>query len=135
MLMAEVPPLCEQACEELGEADFKTPESQRLFRYLKESAEEGKKCSLSGLLNRIEDPLYRERIVAVMTTLDESSEREQVLRDCVMKIKKEKIALRLESLRRLITEAERRGDTVQVQAHTRAYQDLWHLSKTPGKGK
>lgn len=134
VLMAEVPPLCEQACEELTVADFKFPESQKIFRYLKEANEQGKKCYLSGLLNHIEDPRYREQIVAVMATLDETAEREQVLEDCIRRIKKEKVVLRLETLRQLIAEAERRGDTAQAQGFTQEYQELWHRSKAAKKG-
>ncbi len=135
VLMAEVPPLCEQACEELKVTDFKAPESQKIFRYLQETSEQGKKCYLSGLLNHIEDSRYREQLVAVMATLDESAERKQVLEDCIKRIKKEQVILRLETLKRLIAEAEQKGDTSQAQTHTHEYQELWHLFRTPEKGK
>ena len=135
VLMAEVPPLCEEACGELKVADFKMPESQRIFRYLQQASEQRKKCYLSGLLSHIEDPQYREGLVAVMATLDETAEREQILEDCIKKIKQGQVTFRLETLRQLIAEAEHKGNASQVQAYTQEYQELWHLSRTPGKNK
>ena len=48
VLMAEVPPFCDRACEEIQAEDLKTPASRQLFEYLKQMSEQGKKCSLSG---------------------------------------------------------------------------------------
>ena len=87
VLMAEVPPFCERACEELKNADLQMPVSRQLFDYLRQVSEQGKKCTLSGLLNRIPDATYRDQIVAVMASLDDTSEREKILHDCIEKIK------------------------------------------------
>lgn len=135
VLMAEVPPLCEQACDELKSEDFRNPEAQRIFRYLQETNEQKKRCYLSGLLSHIEDPQYREQLVAVMATLDETAEREKILEDCIRKVRQGQVNSRLEALRRLIAEAERKGNAQEIQALTQEYQELWHLSRTSGKIK
>ena len=70
-----------------------------------------------------------------MATLDETAEREQILEDCIKKIKQGQVTFRLETLRQLIAEAEHKGNASQVQAYTQEYQELWHLSRTPGKNK
>jgi DNA primase len=134
-LMAEVPPFCDRACEELKETDLKIPESRALFEYLRQVSEQGKKCSLSGLLTRIPDPQYREQLVAVMASLDETTEREQVLEDCIGKIKQVRIIGRLEELRRLISTAEGRGDEARICSLTHEYQELLKRSREAQKGE
>jgi len=135
VLMAEVPPFCDRACEELKEGDLKTPVSRELFEYLRQMSDQGKKCTLSGLLNRIPDMSYREQLVAVMATLDETAEREQILADCIEKIKRGRATGRLEELRRRILEAERGGDDAAVQTATREYQELLKRSRESQKGE
>jgi DNA primase len=135
VLMAEIPPFCDRACEELKETDLKTPVSRELFEYLRAMSNQGKKCSLSGLLVRIPDPKYREQLVAVMASLDEAAERERILEDCIGKIKQGRAAGRLEELRRLILEAETRGDEAGVRAATREYQELLKRSREAQKGE
>jgi DNA primase len=135
VLMAEVPPFCDRACEELLEADLKTPASRQLFEYLRRMSEQGKKCSLSGLLVRIQDAQYREQLVAVMASLDETTEREQILEDCIAKIKGGRAAGRLVELRRLILAAENGRDEAKVRAATREYQDLLKRSRAADKGE
>lgn len=129
VLMAEVPPFCDQACEELKEDDFNTPVSRELFEYLRQMSEQGKKCALSALLNHISDVSYREQLVAVMASLDETVERKQILEDCIQKIKRSRIAGRLEDLRRLILVAEEGRDEAKVRAATREYQELLKQSR------
>jgi len=135
VLMAEVPPFCDRACEELTEMDLKTPVSRQLFEYLREMSDQGKKCTLSGLLNRIPDAKYREQLVAVMASLDESAEREQILEDCIGKIKQGRADGRLEELRRLILEAENGRDEAKVRAATLEYQELLKRSREAKKGE
>ena len=135
VLMAEVPPFCDRACEEIQAEDLKTPASRQLFEYLKQMSEQGKKCSLSGLLVRIQDALYREQLVAVMASLDDTAEREQILEDCIAKIKGGRAAGRLGELRRMILAAENGGDEAKVQAATREYQELLKRSRSAEKGE
>ncbi|HOW59876.1 MAG TPA: DNA primase [Candidatus Omnitrophota bacterium] len=126
VLMAEVPPLCERACEEIQDTDLKTPALQAIFQHLREAYEQNKKLSFSILLNRIQDLKCREQLVAVMTSMDDTAEREKIFEDCIRQIKQKKITVRLEELRRLISKAESEGDVVQLQAHTQEYQSLLH---------
>lgn len=135
VLMAEVPPFCDRACEELKDADLKTPASRQLFEYLRRMNEEGKKSSLSGLLIRIPDALYREQLVAVMASLDETADREQILEDCIGKIKRGRASGRLEELRRLILEAEKGRDEAKIRAATQEYQELLKRSREAKKGE
>ena len=135
VLMAEVPPFCDRACEEIREADLKTPVSRQLFEYLRQMNEQGKKCSLSGLLVRIQDAPYREQLVAVMASLDETTEREQILEDCIAKIKRGRASGRLGELRRLILEAENGRDEAKVRAATQEYQELLKRSREAEKGE
>jgi DNA primase len=135
VLMAEVPPFCDRACDELKSVDLKTPASRELFEYLKQLSEQGKKCSLSGLLVRIQDPRYREQLVAVMASLDETTEREKILGDCLSKIKQGRAAGRLEELRRLITAAENTKDEAKVRDATREYQELLRRSREARRGE
>ncbi len=134
VLMAEVPPFCDRACEELKNADLKTPVSRQLFEYLRQMSDQGKKCTLSGLLNRIPDAQYREQLVAVMASLDETAEREQILEDCIGKIKRGRATGRLEELRRLILAAESGRDEAKVRAATQEYQELLKRSREAEKG-
>jgi DNA primase len=134
-LMAEVPPFCDRACEELREDDLKTPASRQMFQYLRQMSEQGKKCSLSGLLVRIQDAQYREQLVAVMASLDDTVEREQILADCIGKIKGGRAAGRLEELRRLILAAENGGDEAKARAAAREYQYLLKRSREAKKGE
>ncbi len=129
VLMAEVPPLCERVFGELKSEDLKMPVSRELFQYLGQAYEENKKVPVSALLNRIQDLQYREQIVAVMASLDETAERERILEDCIRKIKRNQITLRLQELRRLISEAETKGDDRHVQVYTREYQELLKSSQ------
>ena len=115
VLMAEVPPFCDRACEELKGIELKTPASRELFDYLRQMNEQGKKCTLSGLLIRIQDAYYREQLVAVMASLDETVERKQILEDCIDKIKQGRATGRLVELRRLILAAENGGDEAKVE--------------------
>ena len=135
VLMAEVPPFCDRACEELQETDFKNPASCQLFEYLREMNAQGKKCSLSGLLIRIQDAAYREQLVAVMASLDETAERETILVDCIDKIKRGRATGRLEELRRLILAAENGRDDAKVRAATQEYQELLKRSREAKKGE
>ena len=135
VLMAEVPPFCDRACEELKAIDLKTPASRELFEYLRQMNEQGKKCTLSGLLIRIQDALYREQLVAVMASLDETAEREQILEDCIGKIKQGRATGRLEELRRLILAAETGRDEAKVRAATQEYQELLKRSREAKKGE
>jgi len=135
VLMAEVPPFCDRACDELKEADLKTPVSRQLFGYLRQMSEQGKKCTLSGLLNRIPDAPYREQLVAVMASLDETAEREKILEDCIGKIKQGRATGRLEELRRLILAAETGRDEDKVRAATQEYQELLKRSREAKKGE
>lgn len=130
VLMAEVPPFCERACGELKSTDLKLPVSQELFQYLQEAYEQNKKVPISNLLNRIQDLQYREQLVAVMASLDETSERERILEDCIRKIQQNHIALRLNELRCLITEAETKGNDRHLQTYTKEYQELLQHSRT-----
>jgi DNA primase len=135
VLMAEVPPFCDRACEELKEGDLKTPVSRQLFEYLREMSDQGKKCTLSGLLNRIPDVAYREQLVAVMASLDETVEREKILEDCIGKIKQSRATGRLEELRRLILAGENGRDEAKVRAATQEYQELLKRSREAKKGE
>jgi len=135
VLMAEVPPFCDRACEELEEADLKTPVSRQLFEYLRQMNEQGKKCSLSGLLVRVQDAPYREQLVAEMATLDETTEREKILGDCIWTIKQNRMKDRIAELRRLIDEAEKRKDGRQAAAYAQELQELSKLSRSAGKGE
>ncbi len=135
VLMAEVPPFCDRACEVLKEADLKTPVSRQLFEYLRQMSEQGKKCTLSGLLNRIPDLQYREQLVAVMASLDETAEREQILEDCIGKITHARATGRLEELRRLILAGENGRDDAKVRAATQEYQELLKRSREAKKGE
>jgi len=132
-LMAEVPPFCSRACEELKDTDLQTPVSRQLFSYLRQISDQGKRCSLSGLLVRIPDASYREQLVAVMASLDETADREQILEDCIGKIKQGLVTGRLEKLRRLILAAETRGDEAQIREAAREYQELLKHSREPKK--
>lgn len=129
VLMAEVPPFCDRACEELKDMDLKTPVSRELFEYLRQMSDQSKKCTLSGLLNRIPDAQYREQLVAVMASLDESADREKILEDCLGKIKRGRASGRLEELRCLILEAENGRDEAKVRAATQEYQELLKRSR------
>lgn len=135
VLMAEVPPFCDRACKELKDADLKTPVSRQLFEYLRQMNGQGKKCSLSGLLVRIQDAQYREQLVAVMASLDETTERAQILGDCIGKIKQGRAAGRLEELRRLILAGENGRDDAKVRAATQEYQELLKRSRDAKKGE
>ncbi|MFH0985783.1 MAG: DNA primase [Candidatus Omnitrophota bacterium] len=135
VLMAEVPPFCDRACREIKETDLKTPASRQLFEYLRQVSEQGKKCTLSGLLVRIQDSQYREQLVAAMVSLDETADRERILEDCIGKIKRGQTSGRLEELRRLILAAESGGDDVQVRAATQEYQELLRRSREIQKGE
>ncbi|HOW88389.1 MAG TPA: DNA primase [Candidatus Omnitrophota bacterium] len=128
-LIAEVPPFCGKACEELREEDLKAPVSRELFAYLHQLSGQGKKCSLSGLLARIPDPSYREKLIAIMASLDETADRGQVLTDCIGKIKKRNIEQRKKELSRLISEAEARGDGRQAVTYVEEFQELSRRSK------
>ena len=132
-LMAEVPPFCDKACEELKDTDLKMPISRQLFEYFRQMSDQGKRCSLSGLLARIPDLHYRERLVAVMASLDETADREQILGDCIGKIKQSLVTGRLEELRRLILTAETQGDETKIRAATREYQELLKHSRETKK--
>ena len=129
VLMAEVPPFCDRACEELKGTDLKTPVSRELFEYLRQMSDQSKKCTLSGLLNRIPDAQYREQLVAVMASLDESADREKILEDCIGKINRGRTAGRLEELRCMILEAENGRDEAKVRAATQEYQELLKRSR------
>ena len=129
VLMAEVPPFCDRACGELKADDLKAPVSRQLFEYLRQLNEQGKKCSLSGILVRIPEPSYREQLVAVMATLDETADRETILKDCIRKIKRNHVDLRKEELRKLITEAEAKGNSQQTLAYAQEFQKISRLSK------
>jgi len=133
VLMAEVPPFCDRACEELKDSDLKTPASRQLFAYLRQMNEQGKKCSLSGLLVRIQDASYREQLVAVMASLDETAERERILEDCIGKIKQDRATGRLAELRRLILAAENGRDETRLRAATQEYQELLKRSREAKK--
>ena len=98
-------------------------------------SDQGKKCTLSGLLNRIPEVLYREQLVAVMASLDETVEREQILEDCIEKIKRSRATGRLDELRRLILAAENGRDEVKARAATQEYQDLLKRSREAKKGE
>jgi len=135
VLMAEVPPFCDRVCEELKDSDFRMPASRELFEYLRQMSDQGKKCTLSGLLNRISDATYREQLVAVMASLDETAEREKILADCIGKIKQGCMAGRLEELRRMIQTGESGGDEVKVRAATQEYQELLKRSRETKKGE
>ena len=135
VLMSEVPPFCDRACEELKETDLKMPVSRQLFEYLRQLNDQGKKCSLSGLLVRIPDPQYREQLVAVMATLDETADRETVLEDCIAKIKQGGVTGRLEELRRSILKAETRKDEAAILAATQEYQRLLKRSRDLKRGE
>jgi DNA primase len=135
VLMAEVPPFCDRACEELKDIDLKNPASRQLFEYLRELSEQGKKCSLSGLLVRISDAQYREQLVAVMATLDETADRGQILQDCIAKIQQGRATGRLEELRRLILSGENGRDDAKVRAATQEYQELLKRSREAKKGE
>jgi DNA primase len=135
VLMAEVPPFCDRACEELKDTDLKTPVSRQLFEYLRQMSDQSKKCTLSGLLNRIPDAPYREQLVAVMATLDETVEREKILEDCIAKIKQGRATGRLEELRRMIQAGETGGDEAKVRAATQEYQELLKRSREAKKGE
>ncbi|MEI7751434.1 MAG: DNA primase [Candidatus Omnitrophota bacterium] len=135
VLMAEVAPFCDRACRELKDVDLQTPASRELFEYLRQMNEKGKKCTLSGLLIRIQDAPYREQLVAVMASLDETADREQILEDCIGKIKQGRATGRLEELRRLILEAENGRDEVKVRAATQEYQELLKRSREAKKAE
>ena len=135
VLMAEVPPFCDRACEELKDTDLQSPVSRQLFEYLRQMNEEGKKCTLSGLLNRIPDAQYRDQIVAVMASLDDTSEREKILEDCLGKIKHGRFTGRLEELRRQLSLAEKNGDEAQVRKVATEYQELLKRSREPQKAE
>lgn len=135
VLMAEVPPFCDRACEELNDGDLKMPVSRQLFEYLREMSDLDKKCSLSGLLVRIPDPQYREQLVAVMASLDDTAEREQIFEDCIGKIKQSRVTGRLEELRRLIQAGETGGDESKVRAAAQEYQELLKRSREAQKGE
>ena len=121
--------------EEIREADLKTPVSRQLFEYLRQMSDQGKKCSLSGLLVRIQDAQYREQLVAVMASLDETAEREQILEDCIGKITHARATGRLEELRRLILAGENGRDDAKVRAATQEYQELLKRSREAKKGE
>ncbi len=135
VLMAEVPPFCDRACEELQDGDLLTPASRELFDYLRQMSEQGKKCTLSGLLNRIPDAQSREQLVAVMATLDDTAEREKILEDCLGKIKQGKATGRLEELRRQLSIAEKSGDEARVRAVATEYQELLKRSRDSQKSE
>jgi len=135
VLMAEVPPFCDRACEELKDSDLKMSISRQLFEYLRQMSEQGKKCTLSGLLNRIPDAQYREQLVAVMASLDETTEREQILEDCIRKIKQCHATGRLEELRRQLLAAENGRDEAKVRTVTQEYQELLKRSRKTKKGE
>jgi DNA primase len=124
VLMAEVPPFCDRACEELKDIDLQLPVSRELFEYLRQTNEKGKKCTLSGLLNRIPDALYRDQLVAVMASLDDTSEREKILEDCLGKIKQGRLTGRLEELRRQLSLAEKGEDEARIRKVATEYQEL-----------
>ncbi|MFA5167496.1 MAG: DNA primase [Candidatus Omnitrophota bacterium] len=135
VLMAEIPPFCDRACEELKDSDLKMPVSRQLFEYLRQMSNQGKKCSLSGLLIRIQDAQYREQLVAVMASLDETAERGQILEDCIRKIKRDRAVERLEELRRLILAAENGQDEDKIRAATQDYQELLKQFREAKKGE
>ena len=135
VLMAEVPPFCDRACEALKDIDLKTPISRELFEYLRQMSDQGKKCTLSGLLNRIPEASYREQLVAVMASLDETVERQTILEDCIDKIKQGGMTGRLEELRRMIQSGETGGDEAKVRAATQEYQELLKRSREAKKGE
>jgi DNA primase len=133
VLMAEVPPFCDRACEELQNTDLQLPVSRQLFEYLREMSEKGKKCTLSGLLNRIPDASYRDQLVAVMASLDDTSEREKILEDCLGKIKQGRLTGRLEELRRQLSLAEKSGDEAKIRKVATEYQELLMRSRESQK--
>jgi DNA primase len=135
VLMAEVPPFCDRACKELKDSDLKMQVSRQLFEYLRQMSGQGKKCTLSGLLSRIPEVSYREQLVAVMASLDETVERERILEDCIGKIKQGHATGRLEELRRLILAAEKGRDEAKIRAATQEYQELLKRSREAKKGE
>ncbi len=124
VLMSEIPPFCEKACREISAKDLVSPFSRELFEYLTQMNLQGKKCTLSGLLNRVPDVRYREELVAAMATLDDTAERERVLKDCVDRIRNARNAGQRERLRLEIRQAELAGDEVRLREATRQYQEL-----------
>lgn len=124
VLMAEVPPLCERACEELKSTDLHAVEFQKIFQRIQDAYEQNKKISLAGILSQIQDAKQREQFVAVMASMDETAEREKILEDCIRAIKQKKVSSRLEELSRLISEAEGKGNVSLVQTYAQEFQEL-----------
>ena len=133
--MAEVPPFCDRACDSLEVTDLEGPISRQLFEYLRQMSEQGKKCALSGLLNRIPDAQYREQLVGVMASLDDTSEREKILEDCIAKIKRGRFSGRLEELRRQLSVAEKNGEDPKIQTLAKEYQTLLKQSRDSQKAE
>ena len=70
-----------------------------------------------------------------MASLDETTEREQILEDCIGKIKRGRATGRLEELRRLILAAENGRDEAKVRAATQEYQELLKRSREAKRGE
>jgi len=108
----------------LEESDFGSPVAQSLFRGLKRMYEEGLSWSWPQILNRIEQPVFKQQLVAAASYEWQKEDKEKAFSDCVKTVRKKRLLRRLDEIRRQIIKAEQSGDQTLVLAFTREYQTL-----------
>ena len=131
-LMIEDDDFAEKAEAELDPAMFRSEDMREVFKQVVAVSGQGKKRTVPAFLNRLNDEKCREQIVAAVAEFETIQEKGTVFDDCLKKIKKNRVSERLEELRRLILEAERRKADPQVLQYTKEYRDLLRQSRTRG---
>lgn len=123
-LLLEEPAFWERGGRGLVPGDFRHPGAQEAFQILKSSYEGGTNLASHQVLNRLQDESIQSFISAHSITELTREEKEKAFQDCLQKIKQRRTGEKLGELRRLISDAEERGQSERVHELLEAYRLL-----------
>ncbi len=110
----------ELLCRSVGPDDFRESATRDFFETLKQM----KPDSTQSGLSLVRDESLKNLMVSMLVIDRDAEARDQAFEDCLDKIKKRNLQDKLSSLRRKIAEAEKTGDSRQLEAYLREYQAL-----------
>lgn len=111
--------------DQLTEGDFLEGPVREAFRKLTEMRNGGEDIVWPQVLNRLENELLKQKLVAVSSLEWTEDEKNQALDDCFKTLHKKRNQKRLEELRRLISKADQERDSARMGEFMKEYQLLW----------
>lgn len=119
--------LISQAKEEVVPSDFQDERIRTAVSRIYEWFEQGRRIETSSLINSFEDASVQQIIAGVMAEEDILGDRQKIYRDCIGRMKHDKLRIQRRRLMQQIQEAEAAGDAARVGELMRQFNQ--HISR------